>query len=140
MLRFDASPAKSESSSASNTNDTSSSTQTVSSLVHHDFAYSQPPKSSAKDVVDRAQSHRDESPAPNEESSEDEYYDGFNPWPKPKPGYTRRLIPKVRISLEDIEENFDEVAFYKKAYPNLQIVDVRNVPEGWILVNGITLA
>ena len=138
MFRFNTSLAKSESSPASNTDDTSSSTQTIRTLLHHDFAHCQPPKSSAEDVVNRAQNQKGESPTPKEESSEEEYSDGFDPWPKPKPGYTRRLIPKVYISLEDIDENFDENEFYKKAYPNLEIVDRCNVPEGWILMNGIT--
>ena len=136
MLRFNTSPAKSESSSASNTDDTSSSTQTVNSL-HCDFVYRQPPKSSAKDFADQAQSHRDESPTPNQESVEEEYSDDIDPWPKPKPGYTRRLIPTVRVSLEEIDNNFDEDAFIKKVYRNVEIVDMHNVPKGWVLVNGI---
>ena len=144
MLRFDASPAKyaspakSESSSASNTDNTSSSTQTVH-LLHPDFAYCQPPKSSGKDFADRAQSQRDESPPPNQEPIDEEYTDGFGPWPKPKDGYTRRLIPMVRIPFDEIGDDFDEDAFNKKSYPNVEIVDMRIVPQGWVLVNGITV-
>lgn len=130
MFRLNISPAK----SASNTEDASSSTQTVNSL-HRDFA--QPPKSSAKDFADQAQSHRDESPTPNQESVEEEYSDDLDPWPKPKPGYTRRLIPMIRVSLEEIDDNFDEDAFIKKVYRNVEIVDMHNVPKGWVLVNGI---
>jgi hypothetical protein len=137
MFRFDTSPAKSESSSASNTEDTSSSTQTVNSL-HYDVAYCQPPKSSAKDFADQAQSHRDEPPPPNQETIEEEYGDGFDTWPKPKEGYTRRLIPVVLVPIDEIGDDFDEDAFNKKSYPNVEIVDMRNVPKGWILVNGIT--
>ena len=90
------------------------------------------------DVASRAQSRGGESSTLNEESDEEEYSDGFDPWPKPKPGYTRRLIPMVHVSLEEIHENFDQDALFKKAYPNLEIVDIHNVPEGWVLVNGIT--
>jgi len=132
MLRFDTSPAKSESSS----DDTSSSTQTVP-LLHSDFAYCQPPKSSAKDFADRAQSQRDQSPPPNQEPIDEEYADG--PWPKPKEGYTRRLIPMVRIPFDEIGDDFDEDAFNKKSHPNVEIVDMHNVPKGWVLVNGITV-
>lgn len=87
------------------------------------------------DVADRARSHRDETPTQNEESDEEEYYDG--PWPKPKEGYTRRLIPMVRVPLDEIDDDFDEDAFNKKSYPNAEVVDMHNVPKGWILVNGI---
>jgi len=92
------------------------------------------------DVASQAKSLRDKSPTPDEDSDEEEYSNDLDPWPKPKPGYTRRLIPRVRVSLEDIDENFDEAAFFKKAYPNFEIVDFHNVPEGWILVNDITAA
>jgi hypothetical protein len=61
----------------------------------------------------------------------------FDPWPKPKEGYTRRLIPMVRIPLDEIDDHFDEDAFNKKSYPNVEIVDMHNVPKGWVLVNGI---
>jgi len=104
MVRFDTSPAKLESSSASNIDDTSSSTQTVH-LLHPDFAYCQPPKSSAQ--ADPAQSQRDEFP-PNQEPI-DEDYDG--PWLKPKEAYTRRLVPMVRIPFDEIDDDFDEDAF-----------------------------
>lgn len=134
MFRFDTSPAKSESSSASNTEDTSSSTQTVNSL-HYVVAYCQPPKSSAKDFAEQAQSHRHESP-PNQEMIEEEYADGFDTWPKPKERYTRRLIPAVLVPINEISDDFDEDAFNKKTYPNVEIVDMRNVLKGWVLVNG----
>ena len=137
MLAVNSSPTKSESSSTSNTDDTSSSTQTVSFFVHRNLAYCQPPKSSAKDVADQAQSHRDESPTPNKESIEEEYTDGIDPWPKPKEGYTRRLIPMICIPFDEIDDDFDEDAFNKKSYPNIEIVDMHNVPKGWILVNRI---
>ena len=92
------------------------------------------------DVASQAKSLRDKSPTPDEDSDEEEYSNDLDPWPKPKPGYTRRLIPMVRVSLEEIDENFDQEAFFKKAYPNLEIVDIHNVPKGWVLVNGITPA
>ena len=43
----------------------------------------------------------------------------------------------VRVSLEEINDNFDEDAFIKKVYRNVEIVDMRNVPKGWVLINGI---
>ena len=43
----------------------------------------------------------------------------------------------VRIPLDEIDESFDEDAFNKKTYPNVEVVDMHNVPKGWILVNGI---
>lgn len=82
----------------------------------------------------------DESPPPNQETSEEEYGDGFDIWPKPKQGYTRRLIPAVLVPIDEISDDFDEDAFNKKSYPNVEIVDMRNVPKGWVLVNRITVA
>src|ERR1700733_9944272 len=49
-----------------------------------------PPPYSVEDPY----SQDDESSAESDESSELEYED-FSPWPKPKPGYTRRLIRRV---------------------------------------------
>lgn len=44
----------------------------------------------------------------------------------------------VRISLEEIDDTFDDDAFIKQAYQNVEIVDMCSVPKGWLLVNGIT--
>jgi hypothetical protein len=141
MFAVKTSPTKLESSSTSNTDDISPSSQTVNSL-HYDFANFQPPKSAApKDMADQAHAHWDESPSPNQESIEEDCSNNFDPWPKPKSGYTRRLIRMVHIPLDEIDEDFDEDAWNRKVYgPNVEIVDMRNVPKGWVLVHGITPA
>ena|SRR5579859_6704767 len=113
MFAIKPSPSKSESSSTSNTDDTSYSTESVNHLL--------------KDIPD-------ESPSPTQDSFAEEY---SGPYPKPKPGYTRRLIRMVRIPADEVDENFDEDAWNKKVYgPDVIIVDMRSVPKGWILVDG----
>ena len=92
MFAIETSPSRSESSSTSNTDDTSSSTQSVNT-VFYDFVDFQPPKGFGTDL---SRVKNDESPSPHQESSEEEY---SGPWPKPKPGYTRRLIRMIRIPL-----------------------------------------
>jgi hypothetical protein len=89
---------------------------------------------SARDKSKEAHAKQDESPSPTQESFEEEYYGRY---PKPKPGYTRRLIRMVRIPANQWDENFDEDAWNKKVYgPDVIIVDMRSVPKGWILVDG----
>ena len=131
------SPAKSESSSASNTDNKFSSTQTVN-FPHPDFAYC-----SRRYLTQRISPAELRvgwtNPLLRNESIDEEYTDGLDPWPKPKEGYTRSLIPMVRIPFDEICDDFDEDAFNKKSYPNVEIVDMRNIPEGWVLVNGITV-
>jgi len=106
---------------------TSSSTDSVSSICD-DFIDFQPPKQSG------AGPEQDELPPGSPESFEEEY---LGPWPKPKPGYTRRLIRMVRVPLDEVDEDFDEDAWNKKAYgPDVIVVDIRNVPDGWVLVDG----
>src|SRR2546423_10386001 len=123
----------SESWSTSNTDYPHSSTESVNH-VFKDLADLQPPKASARDKSEEAHVKQDESPSPTQESSEEEY-DG--PYPKPKPGYIRRLIRMVRIPADLVDENFDEDAWNKKVYgPDVIIVDMRSVPKGWILVDG----
>ena len=93
-----------------------------------------PPPYSVEDPY----SQDDESSAESDESSELEYED-FSPWPKPNPGYTRRLIRRVYISLDELldEETFDEDAWEKTVYgANVIIVDKEAVPKGWILIDG----
>jgi hypothetical protein len=81
-----------------------------------------------------AHANQDESPSPTQESFEEEYSGAY---PKPKPGYTRRLIRMVRIPADVVDENFDEDAWNKKVYgPDVIIVDMHSVPKGWILVDG----
>ena len=92
-----------------------------------------PPPYSVEDPY----SDDDEFSAESDESSELEY-EPFSPWPKPKPGYTRRLIRRVYIPLDELdEETFDEDAWEKKVYgPNVIIVDKEAVPKWWILIDG----
>jgi len=43
----------------------------------------------------------------------------------------------VRIPGDEVDENFDEVAWNKKVYgPDVVVVDMHSVPKGWILVDG----
>jgi len=89
-----------------------------------------PPKASAKDMSKEAHAQQH---SPTQESF-DEEYSGL--YPKPKPGYTRRLIRMVRVPMFEMDENFDEDAWNKKVYgPDVIIVDMRCVPTGWILVD-----
>lgn len=114
--------------------DTSSSTESVS-LPFKDLVDIQPPKASAKDMSKEAHAQQH---SPTQESF-DEEYSGL--YPKPKPGYTRRLIRMVRVPMFEMDENFDEDAWNKKVYgPDVIIVDMRCVPTGWILVDGNTSA
>jgi hypothetical protein len=132
MFAIKASPSKSESPSTSNTGDTPFSTGSVNHLFK-DLVDLQPPKASARDKSKEAHAKQDESPSPTQESSEEEYYGRY---PKPKPGYTRRLIRMVLIPADE-DENFDEDAWNKKVYgPDVIIVDTHSVPKGWILVDG----
>jgi len=53
------------------------------------------------------------------------------------PIYTRRLIPMKYVPLNEIDENFDEKAWFKKLYgPDIIVVSTFGLPEGWILVDG----
>lgn len=113
--------------------DTSSSTESVNRLFK-DLVDLQPPKASTRDMSKEAHAKQDESPSPTQESFEEEYYGRY---PKPKPGYTRRLIRMIRIPWDEWHENFDEDAWNKKVYgPDIIIVDMRSVPKGWVLVDG----
>jgi hypothetical protein len=43
----------------------------------------------------------------------------------------------IRIPLDEIDEDFDEDAWNKKVYgPDVIVVDMVNVPKGWVLVDG----
>ena len=54
-----------------------------------------------------------------------------------EPVYTRKLIPRVYIDPWEIDKNFDEEAWDKKAYgPDVIIVQKTEVPDGWIMVDG----
>jgi hypothetical protein len=47
----------------------------------------------------------------------------------------------VRIPLDEIDEDFDEDAWNRNVYgSDVIVVDMRNVPKGWVLVDDITLA
>src|SRR6266516_100489 len=58
------------------------------------------------------------------------------------PVYTRRLIRRILIPGDEIDENFDEKEWFKKVYgPDIVIVQTdEDVPDGWILVDGTLLA
>ena len=56
-----------------------------------------------------------------------------------RPGYTRRLIKKKYAPPEMWDLDFDEQEWMKKAYgEKVIIVDMNNVPDGWILVDGMS--
>lgn len=53
--------------------------------------------------------------------------------------YTRRLIPRKYIPMDDYDENFNKEEWRKRLYgEDVRIVDSvdEDVPEGWILVEG----
>ena len=55
------------------------------------------------------------------------------------PGYTRRLIKKKYCPPEMWDVNFDEEEWIKKAYgENVIVVDLFDVPDGWILIDGMS--
>jgi hypothetical protein len=56
-----------------------------------------------------------------------------------RPGYTRRLIKKKYAPPEMWDVDFDEQEWMKKAYgEKVIIVDMDYVPDGWILVDGMS--
>jgi hypothetical protein len=60
---------------------------------------------------------------------------------RPPPGYTRRLIPMIGIPADEVDENFDEVAWFKKLYgPDIIVVKTTYVPKEWVLVDGISIS
>lgn len=133
MLAIKTSPTKSESSSTSKADDTSSSAYPVSWLYSNPVVDLQSPKRSSADLI-RDQKEEESPPSLADESFEEEY---SGPYPKPKPGYTCRLIPIIRVPADEIDENFDEDAWNKKVYgPDVIVVDMHSIPKGWILVDG----
>lgn len=53
--------------------------------------------------------------------------------------YTRKLISRVYIDPFELDENFDKEAWYKKVYgPDVIVVGTKEVPDGWIMVDGMT--
>lgn len=55
------------------------------------------------------------------------------------PKYTRKLIRKIYIPIDEMHEGFDVKAWHKKVYgPDINILCVSGnyIPEGWILVDG----
>ena len=133
MLAIKTSPTKSESSSTSKADDTSSSAYPVSWLYSNPVVDLQSPKRSSADLI-RDQKEEESPPSLADESFEEEY---SGPYPKPKPGYTCRLIPIIRVPADEIDENFDEDAWNKKVFgADVIVVDMSSVPEGWVLVDG----
>jgi hypothetical protein len=129
MFSITASPSKWEPLSTSTTDHTSSSHS--ENTLQHEF---EPSKDSTTDLSNQVHAKKDETASPSSEPFEEEY---CGLWPKERPGYTRRLIPMILIPLDEINENFDEDAWNKKAYgPDVIIVDRRLVPKGWVLVDG----
>ena len=56
-----------------------------------------------------------------------------------RPGYTRKLIKKKYPPPEMWDMNFDEQEWMKKAYgEKVIIVDMDVVPDGWILIDGMS--
>lgn len=55
------------------------------------------------------------------------------------PEYTRKLIPMIGIPADEVDENFDEAAWFKKLYPNVIVLQTVGVPRGWVLVAGALL-
>ena len=53
-------------------------------------------------------------------------------------GYTRKLIRMKYCPPDEFDDTFDETAWIKEAYgENIIIVDMYQVPNGWILVDGM---
>ena len=53
-------------------------------------------------------------------------------------GHVRKLIRMKYCPPDEFDESFDEKTWMKEAYgENVIVVDMYNVPEGWILVDGI---
>ena len=68
-------------------------------------------------------------------SPEPDFYD--EPVYPLRPGYTRRLIKKKYAPPEMWDIDFDEQEWMKKAYgEKVIVVDMNDVPDGWILVDG----
>jgi hypothetical protein len=54
--------------------------------------------------------------------------------------YTLRLIPRIFAGPSEMDEHFDEQEWYKRVYgPDIIVVSTTGVPDGWILVDGISL-
>ena len=69
----------------------------------------------------------------NEPASETMYF----PFTRVTSPYTCHLVPQYYIGLEEIDENFDQVAWQKRVYgPDVIIVTDSVVPDGWILIDG----
>ena len=56
------------------------------------------------------------------------------------PVYTTRLIRKIAIPADEVDENFDENEWYRKVYgPDIIVITHKGVPNGWVLVDGNSL-
>ena len=117
-----------------------------------------PEDPSPKDVddVEEREAHEPDSPASSEtssrhpvkaepadngngsdddESSSDAEMDPIYPL---REGYTRKLIRMKYCPPDEVDDTFDETVWMKQAYgENVIIVDMHEVPEGWILVDGM---
>lgn len=51
--------------------------------------------------------------------------------------YTRRLVKIIPVSMEDMDENFDEDDWIKGCCgPDIKIVAKHGIPHGWVLIDG----
>lgn len=51
----------------------------------------------------------------------------------------RRLIRKILIPADELDEDFDQRAWDRKLYgPDITILSATGVPDGWVLVEGIS--
>src|SRR5436190_12346438 len=55
------------------------------------------------------------------------------------PSPARKLVPMIPIPIEALKEDFDHSAWHRKLYgPDIIVVDVIEVPKGWVLVDGLS--
>jgi len=93
-------------------------------------------KSSNSPSGSGAQSHASTAQVESSSPESDFFDEAFYPL---RPGYTRRLIKKKYPPPEMWDLNFDEQEWMKKAYgEKVIVVDMDDVPDGWILVDGMS--
>ena len=57
-----------------------------------------------------------------------------------EPVYTRKLIPRIYVDPFELDEDFDIKEWYKKVYgPDIIVIGHKEVPDGWIMVDGKSL-
>ena len=105
--------------------------------------YELDPPSSSK-TSSKTSSHRPAKEEPAENANDSGVHDGNSSDPENDPiyplreGYTRRLIRMKYCPPDEFDDTFDEAAWIKQAYgENVIVVDMDQVPKGWILVDGM---